>query len=68
MIEFTTPEVRTAFHLLPLDMQREWRRLGESFSDMGRLLIIEFIYQGDLGLEVSIRLDKKFNHVPVRSD
>ena len=61
MIDFLTEDVRTAFHLLPVDRQREWCEIAERYFIKGQQLQILFVENNEDGLEVSIRVNEKFN-------
>ena len=61
MINFLTPEVELAFHQLPIDRQREWLDQAERYLARGMQLEILFVEQTDDGLEVAIRVNKKFD-------
>lgn len=62
MIKFSSEAVRTAFHSLPLDKQREWQMIAERFLAKGKSLTIHFIEMDSHGrLEASIRIDDEFN-------
>lgn len=66
MIDFLTPEVELRFHTLPIDKQREWLDQAERYLERGLQLQILFVEQNDDGLEVAIRVNKKFDvTVPV---
>jgi hypothetical protein len=63
MIEFFNEETRTAFHLLPIDTQKDWESQAERLLSRGFVLKFYFIEQEPNGpLEISIRIDKKFDH------
>lgn len=61
MIDFLTNEVREEFHKLPIDKQREWNEISERYLLKGQVLQILFVEDGPEGLEVSIRVNKKFD-------
>jgi hypothetical protein len=61
MIDFLTPEVELRFHALPIDKQREWLDQAERYLERGLQLQILFVEQSDDGLEVAIRVNKKFD-------
>jgi hypothetical protein len=66
MIEFLTEEIRTEFHLLPLDRQREIRELAQSRYYEGYVTTVTFVdIITSTESEVSVRIDKKFNTDPV---
>lgn len=66
MIEFAHEWVRTEFHLLPVDDQRYYLEFAEKLLARGRQLnILNVERWKDNVLEVTIRIDKKFNPVPV---
>lgn len=53
--------VRSSFHSLPIDKQREWTMIAEDFIATGRVVIMLFCDDGPEGLEISVRIDEKFN-------
>ncbi len=62
MIEFLSEEVRTQFHLLPLDRQREVMEASQFQFDRGyvtTILWVEIISSTES--EVAIRVDKKLD-------
>lgn len=62
MIQFLDELVRTRFHSLSVDKQKEWSDIAEQFLKSGKFVTILFIGQDDKdGLEISIRVDRKFN-------
>jgi hypothetical protein len=61
MIDFLNEDVRSAFHLLPVDKQREWNEIAERYALRGQQLQILFVENGEDGLEVSIRVNEKFH-------
>lgn len=61
MIEFLNPEVELRFHSLPVEKQREWQDMADRYLKKGCVLKILFVDQSEQGLEVSIRVDKKFD-------
>lgn len=63
MIDFLTEEVRASFHNLPIDRQRDWLEVAERYIKRGQVLQILFIEDSPEGLEVSIRVNQKFNPV-----
>lgn len=69
MLAFRNNEVRGAFHLLPLEKQKEFIAMGEHFDRKGLAVIILFVdHFGDSSLEVSIRIDKKLHLNSVKGD
>lgn len=66
MIEFFSEHVRNEFHLLPAETQKEWHDLALRFLSTGQVITILDIEKWgplDKNLEVSIRIDKKFDLV-----
>ena len=61
MILFSSDEVRQRFHELPIERQSEWTDVAEGYLKRGFQLRILFIEQTPEALEVSIRVDKKFD-------
>lgn len=61
MIEFLTPDVELRFHNLPIDRQREWQDMADRYLKRGQVLQILFVDQTEDALEVSIRVNKKFD-------
>jgi len=61
MIAFLTPEVRAQFHSLPIDKQREWIKMAEEQAKRGFVLRVLFIEESEGVLEVSVRIDEKFD-------
>lgn len=71
MIEFSSEWVRTEFHLLPVDTQMEFYTLATRYAETGHIITIGCIEKWgpkDSNLEVSIRIDKKFDPVTPASD
>ncbi len=71
MIEFASEEVRQEFHLLSPQTQKEYSDLAYSFLPSGQIITIVSIEkwgEKDSQLEVSIRIDKKFDVVSVKGD
>jgi hypothetical protein len=61
MIAFLNADVRAQFHSLPIDKQREWMKMAEEQAKRGFTLRVLFIDQTDGVLEVSVRIDEKFD-------
>jgi hypothetical protein len=54
MIQFRSEDVRAAFHLLPLDIQRQWRSFAE---DTKSIFHIDYIGRdADGKLDIAIRV------------
>lgn len=69
MISFLNNDVRTQFHTLPIDKQKEWMSIAEDYDDRGfdlKILYVERV--SDKVLEVSIRLDEKFDIVSLETN
>lgn len=63
MIEFLNDSVRTDFHLLPVDRQKELTDFAEQVLKCGQVLKVLYVEKvNDKVLEVSIRIDKKFDN------
>jgi hypothetical protein len=62
MISFLNEDVRTRFHCLPIERQRDWETLGAVYEHKGFRLVITFIESEKDWLEVSVRIDKQFDH------
>lgn len=64
MLEFANEMIRSRFHALDVDRQREWNAIAEDFLKRGKVIHVQWIEDyGDGGLEVAVRIDQKF-HVP----
>ncbi len=62
MIKFLSPEIRTEFHLLPLDKQRELIIAAEDFEKNGKTVTVVYVERFDDGTsEMAIRIDHEFN-------
>lgn len=62
MIEFVSEEIRTVFHSLPVERQKEWQDMATRFLERGfvmRIYYIEEVFPGCL--EASIRINKQFD-------
>lgn len=63
MIKFSNEEVRQRFHELPLEKQSDWNAVAEMHFNRGFQLHILFVERDENGtLEISIRVDEKFNN------
>lgn len=66
MIEFLNEDVRTAFHCLSVDRQREIQGQADREAAFGRKLTVLYVELTDSGeLEISIRIDKQSNVIAV---
>lgn len=66
MIEFLSEWVRNEFHLLPAQTQKEYHDLAIKFAATGQIITVCSVERWgaeDKNLEVSIRIDKKFDSV-----
>lgn len=70
MIQFVSEEVRTQFHLLSPERQKQWEEMASSFYSRGFVIKIYYIEEVFPGcLEASIRINKEFDpELPVDSD
>lgn len=69
MIEFSNAYVRHEFHLLPADYQQYYTEFAERLIQKGRVLnILNVERWKDNVLEVTIRIDQKFDVVPVKGN
>lgn len=61
MIEFLNEGVRTEFHKLPLDRQRELQETAKRFFARGFLMKIFYVEQFDAGkCEIVVRFEQHF--------
>ena len=63
MIKFITEEVRSEFHKLSIDKQREWTAFAEEQLKAGWRVLIDWVDVGEGGAdsEVCFRVDKEFD-------
>lgn len=62
MIEFLSEDIRTLFHSLPVETQKEWMSLAAKYLSEGKVVLInniEIYKDGDS--EMDIRILKKFD-------
>lgn len=68
MIEFVSEVMRTQFHLLPIETQKEWESMAKSLQKKGHRLVVDYIEQVTPShLEVSIRVLQE-SKIDVTSD
>lgn len=67
MIEFINEEIRTEFHLLPVDLQKEYNDLAIKFAATGQFILIEEVFVCGKDSEVSFRFIGYSNHLRPRS-
>lgn len=63
MISFLNEEIRTAFHLLPIETQQEYNDLAMKFAQSNQQLVVEEVHLDGKVSEVSIRIDRQSNRV-----
>ena len=67
MIDFSSDEVRNAYHSFPIEAQVEVELMASRLLELGYLIKIEFAdnendnLEKEESLELSIRIDKKFD-------
>lgn len=62
MIQFQSEEVRTQFHLLPIDLQKWWNDQARSLAKTGSIIIIRYVEEIIPGqLEACVRIVKEFD-------
>ncbi len=67
MIDFSSDEVRNAYHSFPIDSQVEIENMASRLLELGYIVKIEFADNEndnpdkEESLELSIRIDKKFD-------
>lgn len=63
MISFLNDQVRTEFHLLPLDRQKHLLDTAESLQKSGQGITVLFVDRINEKIsELTVRIDQKFNH------
>lgn len=66
MLEFASEEVRTEFHLLPLDRQREVMQMAQAQFYKGFVTTVVWVdIISSRESEVMVRIDKKFDSARV---
>lgn len=68
MLQFLSEDVRAAFHSLSIDKQREWVKFAEEVLRHGKLVNILYVSDTPEALEISVRIDEKFDVASVGSD
>jgi len=68
MIHFLNEDIRTRFHCIPIERQRDWETVAAVYEHKGYRLMITFIEAEGPTLEVSIRIDKELDVCPVVRD
>lgn len=59
VIKFLTEEIRTQFHLLPVEVQSNFQSDAEYFAARG--MTLQILFADAETLEVSVRIDKELN-------
>lgn len=61
MLEFLNEDIRTRFHLLPIDEQMSLQDIADRCFSYGKVVTILFVDVEPGSSETSIRINKKFN-------